>query len=47
MMDWIFQCNPNRYDLESAIERGGDDNWAMNQHRDKAAPLDFLLANRI
>ena len=39
-MDWLFQCNPKRYDLKAALERGAVDSWAMNQHRDAASPGD-------
>ena len=42
-MDWLFQCNPKRYNLKSAIERGADDNWAMNQHRGEASPGDRVF----
>jgi HJR/Mrr/RecB family endonuclease len=42
-MDWLFQCNPKRYDLKSAVERGADDSWAMNQHRDLASPGDRVF----
>lgn len=42
-MDWLFQCNPKRYDLQSAIERGADDNWAMNQYKDAVSPGDRVF----
>jgi Restriction endonuclease/EVE domain len=32
-MDWVFQCNPKRFDLASFIEQHTQDSWAMNQHR--------------
>jgi restriction endonuclease Mrr len=42
-MDWLFQCNPRRYDLQDAIKRGNDNNWAMNQHRDLVSPGDKVF----
>ena len=30
-MDWVFQCNPKRYDLASALEKGTQtEDWSMN-----------------
>lgn len=37
-MDWIFQWNPKRYDLQTALERGTDRSWAMNQRAADARP---------
>jgi hypothetical protein len=37
MTTWLFQANPKRYDLLAAAEKGFDDQWSMNQHRDKVA----------
>ncbi len=34
---WVFQCNPDRYDLISAIDSGWGDDWAMNQQRDRVS----------
>jgi hypothetical protein len=42
-MDWLFQCNPRRYDLQDAIKRGNDNNWVMNQHRDLVSPDDKVF----
>ena len=33
MTDWVFQANPDRYDLLAAVSRGTDDSWAMNTSR--------------
>ena len=30
---WIFQANPNRYDIVSAVQANRKDVWATNQHR--------------
>ena len=49
MAYWIFQANPARYDLIEAVQRGSDDNWAMNQYRDKVTIGDrvfFYLSGR-
>ncbi len=37
MTEWMFQANPKRYDLLAAARAGIDDNWSMNQHRDRVA----------
>lgn len=42
-MDWIFQANPKRYDISSAILKGSDRNWAMNQHRDLVSVGDRIF----
>lgn len=42
MTSWMFQANPKRYDLLAAAEKGFDDQWSMNQHRDKAAVGDRI-----
>src|SRR6266576_2363298 len=40
-MDWLFQCNPKRYDLADVLDRGGtSDTWAMNQGRRIVSPGD-------
>lgn len=39
-MNWLFQCNPKRYNLSAAIDHGRDDNWSMNQNRALVAPGD-------
>jgi len=31
---WIFQANPDRYDIVSAVRANQRDVWATNQHRD-------------
>lgn len=38
----MFQANPKRYDLLAAAEKGFDDQWSMNQHRDKVAVGDRI-----
>jgi HJR/Mrr/RecB family endonuclease len=43
-MDWLFRCNPKRFDLASELKGGlttGD--WAMNQHRDLISPGDRVF----
>jgi len=43
-MDWLFQCNPKRFDLASVIEGGAqNDAWAMNQHRQLVSPGDRVF----
>ena len=43
-MDWVFQCNPKRYDLASELDKGiGTDSWAMNQHRERVSPGDRVF----
>ena len=43
-MDWVFQCNPKRYDLASELEKGiRTQDWAMNQHRERVAPGDRVF----
>ena len=43
-MDWLFQYNPKRFDLMSAIEGGAqNDDWAMNQHRQLVSPGDRVF----
>ncbi len=43
-MDWLFQCNPKRFDLASFIEAGARDNdWAMNQRRQLVSPGDRVF----
>ncbi len=34
---WVFQCDPARYDLLTAIASGWGEDWSMNQHREEAA----------
>jgi len=33
MTAWIFQCNPNSYDLRGALRDGAVDDWLVNQYR--------------
>ncbi len=43
-MDWLFQCNPKRFDLAAKLKEGltaGD--WSMNQHRDLVSPGDRVF----
>lgn len=42
-MEWLFQCNPLRYNLEEALRRGPEDNWAVNQHRDQISVGDRIF----
>jgi EVE domain/Restriction endonuclease len=43
-MDWVFQCNPKRYDLASEIEKGTQtEDWSMNQHRERVSPGDRVF----
>jgi len=37
---WIFQANPKRYDLLASMERGREETWAVNQHRQDIQPGD-------
>jgi len=44
MMDWLFQCNPKRFDLVALLEGGArDGDWAMNQHRQLVSPGDHVF----
>jgi hypothetical protein len=44
VMDWLFQCDPKRYDLKIAIERGDPDgDWSMNQGRKLVSPGDRVF----
>jgi Restriction endonuclease/EVE domain len=43
-MDWVFQCNPKRYDLASELEKGiRTEDWSMNQHRELVSPGDRIF----
>lgn len=42
-MNWLFQCNPTRYDLVAALAHSTNGNWAVNQHRDIVAPGDRVF----
>ena len=43
-MDWVFQCNPKRYDLASELEKGNQtEDWSMNQHRELVSPGDRVF----
>jgi hypothetical protein len=42
-MDWIFQCNPTRFNLDAALTASPDGSWTMNQHREKAVPGDRVF----
>src|SRR5712692_10530135 len=43
-MDWLFQCNPKRFDLASFIEGGAqNDDWSMNQCRQLVSPGDRVF----
>ena len=43
MTTWIFQANPNRYDLLADWSDGEVVSWAANQHREKMKPNDAVL----
>jgi len=41
---WIFQCNPDYYDIITALKDNNVKTWSVNQHRDKIKKNDkFLL----
>jgi hypothetical protein len=43
-VDWVFQCNPKRYDLASELEKGiQTEDWSMNQHRELVSPGDRVF----
>jgi hypothetical protein len=43
-MDWVFQCNPKRYDLAAELEKGNQtEDWSMNQHRELVSPGDRVF----
>jgi hypothetical protein len=43
-MDWVFQCNPKRFDLASELEKGAQtEDWSMNQHREQVSPGDRVF----
>jgi HJR/Mrr/RecB family endonuclease len=43
-MDWLFRCNPKRFDLEALLDGGAvTDDWAMNQHRQLVSPGDRVF----
>ncbi|MGD9617581.1 MAG: restriction endonuclease [Alphaproteobacteria bacterium] len=43
-MNWLFQCNPKRFDLAALLESGvGKDDWAMNQRRKDISPGDRVF----
>jgi Restriction endonuclease/EVE domain len=43
-MEWVFQCNPKRYDLASELEKGiQTEDWSMNQHRELVSPGDRVF----
>jgi hypothetical protein len=43
-MDWVFQCNPKRYDLASELQKGiQTEDWSMNQHRELVSPGDRVF----
>lgn len=47
MGDWIFQTNPDRYDLLAAAQSGKSERWSMHVHRQMVAVGDrvwFLIA---
>ena len=43
-MDWLFQCNPKRFDLAKFLEDGGVVNWwTMNQGKNLVSPKDRVF----
>jgi hypothetical protein len=43
-MDWLFQCNPRRYDLAAFLDSGGThEDWSMNQGRNLVSPEDRVF----
>lgn len=37
---WVFQADPKRHDLIGSLERGPEETWAVNQHRQAIQPGD-------
>ena len=37
MADWIFQANPRRYDVHSAVARSPRGRWNTPRYRDRIA----------
>lgn len=43
-MDWVFQCNPKRYDFAAELEKGiRTQDWSVNQHRESVSPGDRVF----
>jgi HJR/Mrr/RecB family endonuclease len=43
-MDWLFQCNPKRYDLAAFLQGGGTrEGWNMRQGRNIVSPGDCVF----
>ncbi len=40
---WIFQCNPDAFDLESAIRNNLLDTWTVSAHKDKIKVGDKII----
>lgn len=39
---WVFQADPKRHDLIGSLERGPEQTWAVNQHRQAIQPGDRI-----
>jgi 5-methylcytosine-specific restriction protein A len=42
MSTWIFQCNPERFDLLADWATNAEASWSANQHRDEMQPNDVV-----
>ncbi len=40
---WIFQCNPGRYDIKSALENDHVTKWTVAAHKDRIQPRDKII----
>ena len=40
---WVFQCNPDRYDLLGALRAGVLKTWEVNQHKKEIHPGDGVI----
>jgi len=42
MTAWIFQCNPDSYDLPGALRESSVETWLANQNRSEIKPGDTV-----
>jgi hypothetical protein len=40
---WIFQCNPDRYDLVGALRAKRVESWSVRQHKEAISPGDKVI----
>jgi 5-methylcytosine-specific restriction enzyme B len=40
---WIFQCNPGRYDIKSALANDHVTKWTVSAHKDRIQPKDKII----